>query len=1400
MADFSDAKFNGFFNSEAKDNVTKVNVEGINDKALNGIIEAINQTRRTLDDLSSSFDDEADREERRERTRKSERRNDIKDESVKSEAALRRQKAADNALNFNMKNQFKLSKTLLTTFKGAMEKLGSIISKGFDDSLRSFSDLSKSMRKQNLTKEQKDAIQMAVSKSMRGASDIYGKNVSRDTAARAYTEATQKGFYFAIEKLNDKQQAAFTALFSQGLDVEEAYQKASTLQESTLKTIIEANGDVAKTYSTVSKELSLIDKTFISKLGGQDEAEKKILEVTNSIAKIGSGWLSQESQVKLAKTFLNLKGANFTDVDPKILETILGGQFDTSMSAEEMMESFVKRIESVAGTDREKDLIHQLQILSKGGVGDDQILNSIMNALNQAKNPENNGRVIRGGIRTSEQDRQGNEQNTEKGKIYQGIDNFVSQLDVFTGGMIGSLSNTIDEWFGDSTDITEVTKDGFKLVTTILGGILAAITGGKIISGIVTGLGGLAGWLGLKKAGKAAGELAGAGTKATSEAAGAGTKAVGKLGRFAKSAGKLGALGVLAYGGYSLISSLSGDNDDNTSQIQSPVSTSNLSGDYYSNMLSIVSDIRDHLVSTINNTVKTEEALKEIPDSLRLSNNVLQAVAKNPLEQVAARAAANAVNKSATSATTEVLQQGLKTAAEQAAAKGSMVAAKAGLKIAGKALGPLGLAVEAGIGIYDTAQQMSVANQQEALGTDLSKELFKKKAEIEKAKLNNDNKELARLTMEANAIEAEIDNAALRQEEASDNAVIAATSAAGGIAGGIAGAATGAAIGSLIGPIGTVVGGAIGAVVGGLGIGLGAGSVSEVIVQDTPEQRAEKIREKREKYQAELRARQQSAIDRGISESLAIQLVAYSKDQAQFENKLDGLVEMNRLNLSEQEMSYLAEKADSTEDMRNLTMQLLSDPQKVYSNVGSIAVNIEAMRTNLMSIYHRVDEIEDGLRSVLKFADGGIVNKATPAIVGEDGKEAIVPLEKPNEMRNILTKLSLTDKRNLLKALFNNRKGRLTWDLLANALLSVLGIGSSSATEASMSLGAVPTPKQVYDGVPGDDPETIRRILEFAGPNADMVYERMLHGWKGNVKDGFKQRKKWYDEAVANAANQEGRDLIRGTYAERALEYGVAELGKPYILRSLGKIGYVCNELVNAAIGASGFKMGKFRVNGVKATFANIQKGKMNGEGYANFRIRDDLTPQTAVPGMVFFQDSRKNKDGGFQPGHIGLVYYGHQKLHAAGGSSDYTKEGFLPNWQTPCRGVTVTPFDSGSYVIGEFPGLFEKATGEWNPPVNPPVAFGPSDDSLIEKAKSQLNKNGILSDEDMQSILKEAGVSNSYAMKQYIAQARELVSESGNSEDIIAILTEIARYLRGMSSKPPMVAATRPHNQVYGR
>ena len=435
-----------------------------------------------------------------------------------------------------------------------------------------------------------------------------------------------------------------------------------------------------------------------------------------------------------------------------------------------------------------------------------------------------------------------------------------------------------------------------------------------------------------------------------------------------------------------------------------------------------------------------------------------------------------------------------------------------------------------------------------------------------------------------------------------------------------------------------------------------------------------------------------------------------------------------------------------------------------------------------------VSEGVEFVKNLWPFADGGIVNSATPAVIGEDGKEAVLPLEKPDKLLEVLNKLTNSERTSILKSIISDGK------FSVDTLLKIIGLSTKQKQTRSDLTDKIGGP------VPGDDPNTINRILSMAGPYRDSVYRRLKFGWKNQYRDGdaFDQRKKWYDEALQNASNQSGRDLIRGTYAERALEYGVSELGKPYILRSLGKIGYVCNELVNACLRASGFDMKKFNFWGVNTTLQEFRRGKYSDtDKHPNFRLREDLTPETALPGMIFFQGSKKNADGSFAPGHIGLVYYGQQKLHASGGSSSYNKNDFLANWQTPCRGVTVTDFNQGpQYLIGEFPDLFKRVNDTSSPSSAQTNIESNGSSSLssfiskfidVDDTASSLESNNLAKEyiEAVTTVKNSSSDSAKQAADQFSKAAIQLLGNKSSSPEILAALNSMIKYLRDIASSP---------------
>lgn len=1414
-----------------RNNTTNVNVVGMSRDALSGIMDALDEQAHLINSLIKGISDseaEAARRAREEaaarRRAEEEARNQFKTEQsgekssqVRSIANERRQRAANAAVNGKINKGLSLISILQDALLGALSKLVSIVGDGFKQSLKSFSDLSKTMRQEKLTSEQKNNIGTAAKSSVIGAKDTYGVNVSNKTANEAMTALIQKGLVSNINQMSQAVRDGYVAMVASGVDAQEAYAKATTLSTNQLRKEILSRSDAMVNGVITGLNSRITDVERLNRLGGADKASQQILETANGFAKTVGGFMSNESMADLGKIFLDFKTGNFAGMNEDAVKSALavfGADINNigSLTAEQLGENISKKLQE-AGNDKAKleELSRNLYILQKGQVGDGKILDELAQGAMMAQKDKNSlGR----NIRTDAQNAQALADNTEEGKAFQVIDNLMSGIDGFTGGLLTQISNGLDEYFGDALTLEDIVSSGFKLVSSLLTAIVMsdAIKGGfNALAGAIGGASGLAGLgAGAGKAGsnatKSSTSALEAGANSTANAAKA--SKLGSLKNFAKSgvgkalsgAGKLGGsalaiagAGLAAYDLYDAITYNPEDisTDLNTKaakeeekRLQKEIKTNKIAGaamgaaavasgfagaklgatiGAFGGPIGMaagaaiggvlggsIGAITNHFVEASNNLKDTEIKVKNLED---LDNQI-----KKLDGQIA-------------KTTDEGIKQQLIAIRENTAAQREVVRKQLNEKERTHWANMTGGTTDQSV--IDSIRQTMVDSGNEY--NKLKDTLSKLKAEEERLK-----GEEARLRAEGKTQEADNAESALEvianqittktveMDEARQNELNARLALEKGIN-------------------------------KNLVEEYGSSNVQDILQLAREDVGNQSWMHTQGDYEKHILERLMGQLSQGVGGNELYDHIAKLSDS--------------------QKIAFLTERAKSA-GMQD--QQMINEFIKKAVEASANDVGNKEMYANFLKYFEATQRLsEDQLKEQKKandiaqqptldvkmLASGGIYNSFTPAVVGEAGKEAVIPLTRPDDMRRVLSDLSNNEKLALLKALLG-KKQRITWSLMGNALASILGIGSSSASSNQNILDSLPK-----DGVPGDDQATLNRILGFAGPYAGMVYQRLLHGWKGNVKDGFKQRKKWYDEAIANAANQEGRELIRGTYAERALDYGVSELGKPYILRSLGKIGYVCNELVNACIQASGFNMGKFRVHGVKATFANIQKGKYSGNEYPNFRIRNDLTPQTAIPGMVFFQDSRKNREGGFQPGHIGLVYYGHQKLHASGGSSDYTKEGFLPNWQTPCRGVTVTPFDGSNYVIGEFPGLFEQASGNFKSNTGSSIPFGPTStassgseiknysSSFSSSVNSAVKKAGLLSDDELNELAKEAGLQNASAMTEFIKQAELLLNSNKDRDSIVAILLDIAKYLRGAvtSSKQQMVSVARPAASIYG-
>ena len=90
---------------------------------------------------------------------------------------------------------------------------------------------------------------------------------------------------------------------------------------------------------------------------------------------------------------------------------------------------------------------------------------------------------------------------------------------------------------------------------------------------------------------------------------------------------------------------------------------------------------------------------------------------------------------------------------------------------------------------------------------------------------------------------------------------------------------------------------------------------------------------------------------------------------------------------------------------------------------SSLALNVkniaDKFNVKLGSVYDRLSAIEDNTTRKL-WANGGVVTSATPAVVGEAGKEAILPLTRPTQLLKVLNQLSSKDKETIAKALLKS--------------------------------------------------------------------------------------------------------------------------------------------------------------------------------------------------------------------------------------------------------------------------------------------------------------------------------------------------------------------------------------------
>ena len=1198
------------------------------------------------------------------------------DEEVRSINAERNNRAVNNALFGKLDKQVSVMDKLTDCLKEIGERILDMLKNMAKQSLRAYDDAVRGQRQQLLTTKQ---IKENTLKADYGREYLEKKGIKISSGEISSLLPELAALGEDISTLS-KEQLANMALLKKtaGVDTKTALLLARSVKNQEAFTKFATNASDTTGRATTTAILSQINEAWYQRasmtFGGQEEMLTMIQNTAKSMdSMLGNYGLNADSQKNLINTTLKIASGQIEKVKEDEIANALMISGDAMRSPEKMLAGLENLITNQNMSMSQK--LNRLRVL-ENVEGIDQ---SIIDAVTLAIQAQAEGKYVKKGIRSEEDNKEAINQAQRGGKLGGFIDSLISGVNTATGGMLSDLSATLNEYFGENASLEALVSTGFKMVVDLLTIIVVSqlignplkLIGGAISKGILSSAGSVLARLGAGLAAKIAPLAA----------------ALGPI-----TAALVGIAAVVGVG--TAFYKWTKDRDAEREEKRSKLSELDKA---VQDKALLEADLQlaeqkgdTKAVSVIKSKIAdADKQIEALQKQIKIATRIVELNDKDAkLNFTHIKSKENDVKKLLED------RQSLERAGDTV-----------GVKAIDQQLKSIGGGIEY---ISQAARETN---------------LFAKDAEdIEK---NSYQREVYRRST--------LDDVYLTWDKET------------------------------------------------------ADKFFETVSRSTPKYEDLKNNPLASKYENLFNAINARAY--GVDSVPSFNGLTPSQKSALYNNAP---------NVIANELKNAIANAKTAEEHLFLSdvVDSLRDTKEMYSSNVILSKESHKTQQELLSNSRALNEnFRKNVVVIRAFAKGGIVDKATPSLVGEAGKEAILPLTRKNDLARVLLSLNNDEKLNILKAILGHPSVRSTngiFAMLERILFNKFSFGQYKQPKTTQQKMQPQGSKQlptIPDGTfaPGDDPDTINKILSYASPEYRNILAQKLI-------DGRKKRKKWFDESLANASNMSGRDLIRGTYAERALAAGVSQLGKPYILRSLGNIGYVCNELTDYAMRKSGFDMKDFRIYSVGQTFSNlvngrtgtIKRGARKGQKkeFPEFRLRPDLTPETAPPGIVFF--SKKSKDA--LPGHIGLVYYNHKILHSSGGSSNYTPGGFLQGWQVPCRGVSVTDFNkSQHYEFGEFPGLFEKANGEFAGDIN--SSFGPM--AELSKTKSnldtQLEEQKRMAKEAMNAVIANTSGEVRKAAMQYAEQAMKLL-DGKNTKDVIDSLGRIIQYLRSIaaSTKSP--------------
>lgn len=1009
-------------------------------KALKDIIDTIkvgnNQTGKQFDDFMKD--------------------RDKKDKSnrVASVASERRQRAANAAVSGKIDKSVSITQKLTDTVKDVGKKIVDIMDRILEQSLRSYDENTRNMRRQFLTTEE-ISTNLKRGDTVKQLLGTLGVTINSGETKNIISELVATNT--DISKLSDKQIAAITMMNKTlGTDVKTALNivKTSRDQDELINMAVIAADRTGR--SGMADIINKINEPWFQRFAQQNGGtEKALSQFQNTVKKLdaslGDYGLDSSMQADLVALMAKISSGQIEGINEDEIVNILGLSRGSLSDPNALLDGIQRAI--VDGN------LNIMRLQQAAGV-DPRIVAAIQNAQVAYANGTYTQKTINNNLRDNQTRI---EQAQQGGRLGGFLDSILAEINTETGGIFSSLAANINEVFGDNMGMEEVVSGGFKIVIGLLASIAATNilkAGGGLLKDIATSLGGFIPSLSraakVGKIGKATEGVTKTG-KVLESASNAGKAAdtVSKAGKFGKVLKPLGIVGTTAAvvgGGAEIYSILSEENKSTTSKYTSE-------------------DLKKREQEALDNIKYTKATTKAIEIGASVGATALGAkigasigTIAGPVGTAIGAAAGVAIgaavgtysNANEREKNTEIAIGNVKDLKSQVENLDNLIATEGAqdesrkkelLELRAKILVELENATKHNIDTLVT----NFNSYNETFATRNADAMMQISSSIEKEQ------------QELQAIQEKAKRFTLSKTEqlkmdSLDKSLTDKRQALAGLAGGEFKIRDNETLEEAIKRIAADV------------RGDGWFNTSEDVELEASENR--------DKLNALIKEQALDRLTNGVFheslDDLKVQDAAMIEEFVT-QSKLNAGLDQKGTKELIGEVIKLARGEAEFQKWQREQSTLDSLRQQAINQINS--TDLKNQTTDMVEKFIEQSDLSAGLSQkaiknltgeVIKFAKGeaefqkwqreqaeqptdinlrpnalgGVYNKFTPAAVGEDGKEAVIPLTKPDAMRKVLNKLNRNEKSTLLKAVLN-KKSPLTTKLLADVLLDSFGIGDT---------------------------------------------------------------------------------------------------------------------------------------------------------------------------------------------------------------------------------------------------------------------------------------------------------------------------------------------------------------------